>query len=586
MNGQARPKAHYRRLFRRFVSLAVVCSIIPLLLIGWAINSHYSRFAKHRTNASFQTQLEQHRKLVDLFLREHVSKLTAVAQINTRDFLAEQANLASVLENVNHGGGAFTDLGVIDQSGKHLAYVGPYDLLDKNYSQAFWFQKIIEGDNRDVHISDMFLGFRNVPHFVIAVLRCEGDERWILRSTMDTEVFRRIVEDLRIGSSGEVFLLNTEGVYQTKPRGGGQIMEQSSFPVMLFDEQAKTCVDRFGAHGDHKPAPVQIAAYTWLNNPRWMLVLRQDYSDALYDVNHANHVMVLFLHASALVILVVTVLVTRHMISVIKQRDIEVHHANAKFIQASKLASLGELSAGVAHEINNPLAVILSEKEILADMESRTKEMSPEFREQLVTSLSRIGNHIQRCKRLTHGLLRLSRRTQSVIGDSDINTLIKEVVELLERDAATSGVEILVELQDDLPAVITDSSQLHQVFLNIIANGIAAHEGKRSGSIRIATRSNDEERGVAITVSDTGCGIRPEIVDKIFDPFFTTKPVGKGTGLGLSICYGILKRLGGDITVESKYGAGATFTVFLPYTPPPELEENIALHETFESEQT
>ena len=152
--------------------------------------------------------------------------------------------------------------------------------------------------------------------------------------------------------------------------------------------------------------------------------------------------------------------------------------------------------------------------------------------------------------------------------------LIKEVVELVERDAATSGVSIFLELQSNLPTVVTDSSQLQQVFLNVIANGIAAHEGKQKGGIRIATRSNEEEKGVAITVSDTGCGIRPEITNKIFDPFFTTKPVGKGTGLGLSICYGILKKLGGDISVESEYGHGATFTAFVPYEPPRELEES------------
>ena len=583
INGQARPKTHYGRLFGRFVSLTIVSSIIPLLLIGWAINSHYTRFARNRTNVSFQTQLEQHRKLVNLFLQEEVSNLNAVAQLNTKEFLTEEANLTKVFGSINRGDGAYTDLGVIDQSGNHLAYAGPYDLMDKNYSQALWFREIIGGNNGDLYISDMFLGFRNVPHFIIAVLRCEGDEKWILRSTIDTRVFRSIVEDLRIGSTGEVFLLNREGVFQTNPSRGGKIMEKASFPVMPFAEDAKIRVQRFGTDIDRARAPLQIAAYTWLDNPRWMLVIRQDYSAALYDANHANRVVLLFLHASALVILIVTILVTRHMISVIKERDIEVDRANAQFIQASRLASLGELSAGVAHEINNPLAIILSEKEILADIEQHTQEMSPEFRQQLLASLSRIGNQIQRCKRLTHILLGFSRRTQPVIGGSDINALIEEVVELVERDAATSGVSMLLELQSDLPTVVTDSSQLQQVFLNVIANGIAAHEGKHNGSIRIATRPNEEKKGVAIRVSDTGCGIRPEIMNKMFDPFFTTKPVGRGTGLGLSICYGILKKLGGDISVESEYGYGATFTVFLPYRPPRELEESVAPYETVES---
>ena len=204
----------------------------------------------------------------------------------------------------------------------------------------------------------------------------------------------------------------------------------------------------------------------------------------------------------------------------------------------------------------------------------------------MVRSLSRISKQVKRCKRLTHNLLRFSRRTQSVVTDSDINDLLKDVIELVERDAATRGVKIFLEPEAGLPLVSTDSSQLQQVFLNIVSNALDAHEGKSYGSIRICTRKSESGAGVEIEISDTGSGIPGEIMEKIFDPFFTTKSIGRGTGLGLSICYGIVKKLGGEISVRSEPGAGAAFTVFLPQEPPSELTEIVAEDNPFKEKIT
>ncbi|MBW1738910.1 MAG: GHKL domain-containing protein [Deltaproteobacteria bacterium] len=301
--------------------------------------------------------------------------------------------------------------------------------------------------------------------------------------------------------------------------------------------------------------------------------MRQDYSEALYDVNHVNYVMLIILHVSALVILVVTVFVAKYMIHAMRNRDKEVDQANECFIQASRLASVGELSAGVAHEINNPLAIINFENQILADME-KTSEMAPVFRKQLLKSLTRSSNMVKRCKRLTHSLLKFSRQTESVIDDVDINSLIEDVIPLVEREAATSGIRLILEPENDLPTILADSSQLQQVFLNLITNAVDAHDETSYGSVRIITKTNMNDKGVDILISDTGSGIPPERIDKIFDPFFTTKPMGKGTGLGLSICYGIVNKLGGHLQVQSEVGEGSVFTVFLPFEPPAGLKEN------------
>ena len=564
-------EGRYKRLFRKFVFLTAVSSILPLLLIGWVINYYYSDFAQNRTMDSFKTQLEQHRKLVDQFMQEQNSKLNLVAQTNSKDFLANEANLLRVFENISEKSGVFTDLGLIDENGKHLAYIGPYDLINKNYSQSFWFKEIINGHNKQVYVSDMFRGFRGFPHFIVAVLRCEGEKKWILRATINTEVFRNVAEDVRIGNTGEVFILNSHGVYQTNSIHGGKMMEKSLFPIMPFSEEVHIQIERFGINGNLRNPEKQIAAFTWFDKPEWMLVIRQDYSDALYDVNHAHYITLIFIHASAIAILIVTIIVARYMVRIIHKRDVDLEYANKKFIRASRLASVGELSAGVAHEINNPLAIILTEKQILADMEKQTGGIGADFQAQLLKSLSRISDQVQRCKRLTHNLLRFSRSSESVISTVDINILVKDVIDLVETNAATSGVRLIPKLKSDIPPVLTDSSQLHQVFLNLITNAIDALDGMPYGSVKAITQSSENGKGVEIVISDTGSGIPPEIIDKIFDPFFTTKAVGKGTGLGLSICYGILKKLGGNLSVESEYGKGTIFTVFIPAEPPSEL---------------
>jgi len=157
----------------------------------------------------------------------------------------------------------------------------------------------------------------------------------------------------------------------------------------------------------------------------------------------------------------------------------------------------------------------------------------------------------------------------------DINEFIGEVVELMEREARTSGIKFFTDLEESLPTLLSDPSQLQQVFLNMITNAMDAHDGMPYGTIRIQTRSAANNRGVNIGIADSGSGMAADTLAKIFDPFFTTEPVGKGTGLGLSICYSIIQRLGGEIGVESEIGKGTEFSLFLPFEPPGELKESI-----------
>ncbi len=564
-------KAYYARLFRKFIFLTFICSLIPLLLVGWGINIHYTRFAKSRMVDHFKTQVDHHLKIIELFLQERSSRLKLIAHTHHRDSLLGP-NVKAIFDEFNEDSRSFTDLGVIDVHGNHLAYIGPYDLMDKNYSNAFWFNEVLE---KGIYISDMFMGFRNEPHFIIAVTGRQDGEKWILRATIDTEVFRSLVEDVKVGNSGEVFLLNRSGVFQTTPRFSGQIMQTSTYPIEDIHAGTQIKILEEETVRPDVRLPKRIMAQAWLKTPQWLLVVKQDYSEALNEVNHANYVTILFLHLSALIILIVTFFITRYMITTIKRRDLEASQLNKQLMQAGKLASIGELSAGVAHEINNPLAIILTEKQILLDLEKQTDTGSAAFKEQLADSMNQIDRQIKRCKRITHNLLRFARRTTSMLETVNLNEFINEVIELMEREAKSNGIKITHAFKENLPTLFSDPSQLQQVFLNLITNAIDAHEGMPYGKIHIKTNVNGTKGGVMVSISDTGSGISPEHLEKIFDPFFTTKPVGKGTGLGLSICYSIIRQLGGDITVTSKSGMGTEFTLSLPVNPPQELLESM-----------
>jgi two-component system, NtrC family, sensor kinase len=567
-------KTYYSRLFRRFVLMTMICSIVPLLMVGWAINIHYTRFAENRAIESFKTQLEHHRTIIELFLKERTTKLYVVAKAFTRDQLTAPLKLNEIFEILNRKDGSFTDLGVICEKGNHLAYVGPFDLMDKNYFNEFWFKEVMQSG---IFVSDMFMGFRKVPHYIIAVVREEDGVRWILRATVDTDVFRSLVESTRVGKTGEVLLVNREGVFQTSPRFSGKIMEKAPFYVGQPHPEIQIDILKDALDAANRQLPRQIAARTWLSDPHWMLMIRQDYAEALEAVDHANLSTLIGLHISALIILVVTVLVTRHMISVIKKRNLEADQLNKQYMQASKLAAIGELSSGVAHEINNPLAIILTERQILMDMANCCPTaMDQEFKPQFLDSMAQISVQIERCKRITHNLLRFARRTQSMIETVDINGFIKEIVELMEREARASGIKFTTDFDESLPTISSDPSQLQQVFLNMSTNAMDALESMPYGAIKITTRKENSGKAVQISFADTGSGIRPEHLEKVFDPFFTTKPVGKGTGLGLSVCYSIIERLGGTIKVRSTPGEGTEFIMSLPLEPPQALQESLS----------
>jgi len=237
----------------------------------------------------------------------------------------------------------------------------------------------------------------------------------------------------------------------------------------------------------------------------------------------------------------------------IAERDARLEENARKMTESKKLATLGQLAAGIAHEINNPLGGIVMYshmlREDLQDVQNRE-------------NVEKIAREADRCKKIVKGLLDFARQTKPERTESNINHVLKEVIALVVHQAMFRNIEIENDHNPSIPLVDIDVTQMEEVFMNIILNAAQALDGK--GKITTVTRLTPDNNFIEIVLSDTGPGIPEEHVDKIFEPFYTTKEIGRGTGLGLSIAYGIVERHHGSIWVESKEGKGTSFFIRLP----------------------
>jgi signal transduction histidine kinase len=223
--------------------------------------------------------------------------------------------------------------------------------------------------------------------------------------------------------------------------------------------------------------------------------------------------------------------------------------------QADKLAALGTLSAGIAHEINNPIGIISSRVEVML-LEAEGGELPAEARKDLEVIL----RHARRVAAITQGLLSFARQSTGARVSVDLNRVAQEIMELVRKDMTTARVLVKLHLAEGLPSISADENAIAQVLLNLLTNARSAMPN--GGEITISTSHHEATRSVRLVVSDTGSGIPPEILPKIFDPFFTTRP--EGTGLGLSISHGIVLDHHGTVDVRSTVGAGTTFTLTFP----------------------
>ncbi|MBU2551206.1 MAG: two-component sensor histidine kinase [Proteobacteria bacterium] len=553
----------YRLLSRKMVLAVVLVSFIPLLITGGIILSRFSSAFQKIVKLHLEVLVQKHGNDINRFLTNRLGDIRVMARSTTPEDLAEpvQAPLESGLINQKLAllkeeyGGVYVDLGLVDYWGTQVAYAGPFNLLRANYAESDWFKKTIKSEH---FISDVFTGLRGSPHFIIAVKQAWLGQDWILRATIDFDYFNSLVENIQVGRTGFAFILNRRGEFQTKPRFE-VALNQSPYQDFIngrLDPKRTSISMTTDATGREA-----IVAMAPLKGGEWVLCCQQQAADAYTDLRNAQLLALAAILLSGLVIVAVAFLIARRMIERLSMADTEKADMNEKVIEAGRLASIGELAAGIAHEINNPVAIMVEEAGWIEDLLGDEDVESSENLTEIQRSVTQIKTQGARCKEITHKLLSFARKTDPLIREVQLNDVVGDVVSLLKQKTRYVNVNIDTDLVTDLPNIAASPSELQQVLLNLVNNAVDAI-GSSGGTVRLTTR---EEGGMAVfRVSDDGPGIPEAIMARIFDPFFTTKPVGQGTGLGLSICYGIVNKLNGRIEVESVVGQGTVFTVRLP----------------------
>jgi two-component system, NtrC family, sensor kinase len=544
---------YYKRLWWKIIITTLGFSLIPLFTLGFTIYYQFSVSYSAKIFENLKTLAENRRSSIDLFFDERVSQLVTIAHTHSLKQLSDEAFLNKVFNTMQTRSKSYIDIGIIDQEGNHLAYVGPYpELKGVNYKKEDWFQSAMSGQ---VYTSDVFLGYRKFPHFIIAVMSREGEKSWILRATINSEIIDTIVRAAQTGKKGDAFIINKRNILQTAPRFSGDLFGNPKSPD--FSKTVETQVEEIKIEGE----PFFFAA-TQITNTNWIMVVKEDPREQLTPLLRARMIAGFLFLGGILVIVLGTLLTTRAMMNQLIQSERKNALGEDLMIQSSKMAALGKMAAGIAHEINNPLAVIAEKAGWIKDLLSEEDiTQSPNLKE-FEDAVGRIEYHVDRAKKVTHRLLGFARRMEPLQEHVNINKTLNETVDFLENESRYRNIDIQIDPQRDLPEITSDSSQLQQVFINIINNAIDAI-GK-NGEIHIKTSYLSKNNEAKIEITDNGPGIPKEAINKIFDPFYTTKEVGKGTGLGLSIVYSIIEKLGGRIMVASEIGLGTTFTIYLP----------------------
>ena len=542
----------YRRMWKLVVGFSVTFALVPVLCAGI--------FDFMVTKASMERELFQRtarvvsntRRSVTFFLAKHRAALKFIVRSSSFEDLRKPLQLYRYLEDLQVVfQEAFTDLGVIDGAGIQIAYTGPFKLEGVDYSGQWWFKEVLL---HGVYVSDVFLGYRQVPHLVIAVSHESQDGSiYVLRATVDTVRFNSLLADFQLCKHGSAFIINRNGMLQTESRYYGKIMERMTLPVPEYS--ARTQVEEVTTD-DGKQL---IVGYAYIENTPFILLVVKPKDDLMGPWYSTRTTLLAFLSMSIMAVIIAIFSVTTHLINKIHLADEKRLIAMHKLEYENKMASIGRLAAGVAHEINNPLSIINEKAGLIQDMFVLKGMYAKD--EKLLSLVGWILKAVERCGTITMRLLSFARHMDVSIGPVNVKELLDEVLGLFDKESDYRGITIKVDVGSDVPVIESDRGKLQQIFLNLANNAFAAMD--QGGILNIKVEKQNSTF-ISIIIADNGCGISQENLDRIFEPFYSTKKKEGGTGLGLSITYSLVHKLGGTLEVDSKIGKGTTFHIELP----------------------
>jgi two-component system NtrC family sensor kinase len=544
-------------------------AVVPLLIMSGITYRQYEEAFQAELTRPMLRFAEAGKASIESYLSERLSALAVVARENSVEGLRDSGRLEALLANLNQTFGGVVDLALIDEEGNAVAFAGPLEDRSVSYAGEPWFREVT---GRGVYVSDVFLGYRNLPHMIVAILHDSSeDQQYVMRATIDTDAFHWLVRarsarrperdpvcrrchSLGVLPFSDAFIINEERVLQSSSRLYGEVLDPTPLPSLPPSRQAELLEVE-----DEQGEPL-IVSYAQIERSPFTLVVLSPRVALHAGWLPVRRDLLLFPAISALLIMAVVIWGSIYVVNRMREADAKRAALYHKIEYTNKMAAIGRLGAGVAHEINNPLSIITQKAGLVRDLIELSSEAPTS--DKLMPLINSVLKSAERCGRITHRLLGFAKHMEVQWENIDLNVLLREVLEFLEKEASYREIKVEFSYSEEPPPIVSDRGQLQQVFLNIVNNAFAAVED--GGLIEIGIDRVGEE-AVAVTIADDGVGIPEDQLGHIFDPFFTTKK-GSGTGLGLSITYGIVQKLGGHINVDSKVGEGTRLTVTLPIT--------------------
>lgn len=541
-----------KRLWLVSVLMALAVSLVPLIIITIIDYRTTEKAFESENYLKTDRVVSNTYRSISFLLTERRAALDFISLDNTQDALLNTVRLAFLLQALRDSfGGGFVDLGVIDVSGTQIRYVGPYDLLGKEYGSQSWFQECKE---KHIYVSDVFLGYRKEPHFVIAVKKdLDNDNFLILRVSLRLDIFENLLNKLELTGRGDAFVINHKGVLQTNSIYYGNILEQIPFSTPPY--QPRTQVIGLS----EKDGARKLIGYRFIEETPFILMIVKSKSELMAPFYKTHPELIMFLASSIILISGVILGIVTYMVNRIQVAD----ERRLAYIQqvehANKMASIGRMAASISHEINNPLAIINEKAGLIKDLFEIKKQYAGDPK--LQGMVDAILDAVKRASKVTRRLLAFARNMESGKENIDVKLMIQEVLSFIEKEAEINAIRIEIKAPDSPPLIQSDKGKLQQIFLNIINN---AFDAMKKGGHLVIEISAIHDDSVIIRVTDDGVGIKKEDLQHIFEPFFSTKKGRGGTGLGLAITYNLVQEIGGAIRVESEEGRGATFSIRLP----------------------
>jgi two-component system, NtrC family, sensor kinase len=534
-------------------------SIVPLFFVGYKIKTEGAEMIKEKVFSHLLSVSDKSSYIIMEFLSERRSDLRMLSSLLSLQPDMDAARAADHFRLMKKKYNVYLGFMVADSDGEVSYSDSRCFERESPVRGREWFVRARRGGE---YMSDIFTveaDNRTVPVILAAVpvSGSDGTASRVLAACIDFSKIDISLSKTEIGITGEVYVVNKDGRFITSSRLGANILEDE-IPI----NEKKDPLSQKGVYEliDYRGERV-LHAYNEISDNSWIVIAEQDKDEALSQINDLNTKIFIMGFMLVVLIIAVALFVSGRIVRFIEKAYNREKELEFQVIQKEKLAALGLFTAGLAHELNTPLANALLYTQMIAE------DMDPRKDSGHLERLETIEEEIKHGSRIVRNFLEFSRHSRGERQFTSVNDVIDKLITIAQPHCSSKGIKIVRELQKGIPPVKGEPSIIQEVITNVFAN--ACDVMQQGGVLGIRTRYSTALKKVKIDVSDTGPGIPPDAIHRVFDPFFSTKEQGEGTGLGLFMSYEMVHKIGGTIRVissknQEKNSEGTVFTIELP----------------------